>query len=73
MDRMFNSIDIAWTGWMYQHSVPSDFVSFMRGGNVDAEYNVPGAKTGAVLYNTFSESYHYCHGLTAHAFSWDTY
>ena len=67
MGRTFASIDIAWTGWMYQNSVPSDYVSFMRGGNVDVECCVPGVKTGAVIYNSSNSSYHYCHGLTDHA------
>ena len=60
MDRTFDSTDIAWTGWMYQISVPSGWASYMRAGNVDSEAFEHQSKTGAFLYSPFG-AYYYCH------------
>ena len=37
MSRIFDSDEVALSGWFYQHSVPSDFVSYVRTGNKDCE------------------------------------
>ena len=60
MDRTFDSTDVAWTGWMYQLSVPSSWAAYMRAGNVDSESGVHQCKTGSFMYSP-SGAYSYCH------------